>query len=191
MVIRKGLFHFSRGFGFIELLIALLVIFILAFAITKSMRKNLTKGETGQAYLTIKGEFENEFNSHSGIVLKEAGLNNFVFKSNSYKGGFKFSGLKPYGTVEKLKGAEWVRLLGNVYDLRFTYYDGRGDLIIDEEASKKPDLIGRIKVSIKIHNGKEESDYYVDDGVNGADLDGDKTNGVARLKEISFIVDIE
>ena len=191
MKFKKRLHTVEMGFGVIELFVVLLAISIIAISLTKTLRKNLTSGETGVVYTALKDIFDKEFQSSESVKVDEAGQNYFIYRSNSGAGGFRFSGFKPFGKIEKLDNGKWVAIADNVYELRFTFYDDRGSLIIDEEASRKPELIKRIKITAKIHNGKEESGYYLADGAQGVDLDGDKTNGVARLKTIDFIEDLK
>ena len=179
------------GFSFIELLLVLLFISLLAYFSTKSLRKNLMKGEGGQNYLTIENVFKDAIESRRGLVIKEADLDNFVYRIDQITDGFRLVGTKPFARIEKSDKGNWKSIAENVANIRFTYYNSGGDLILDQDAKQKPEDIKRIKISIWIHNGKEDTSYFADDGVNGIDLDGDKTNGVARLKEINFVVDIK
>ena len=133
---------------------------------------------------------ENILENLKGNRIEMADLDALTFKRGDLTGGYRYGGEKPFGTVERLADTGWVAILSNVSFLRFVYYDKSGNLIIDEDAKNDPSKISRIKVNAMIHNGEESSKHFISDGYRGIDLDGDKSNGVAKLKEVKFLVDV-
>lgn len=186
----------KSGFGIVELLIALLVVSALAVLATRSLRKEIVDPRSAFKGTDIRGLLRGEIEGYADTGITEAGLNSFSFRNEGGSGTVMLSGDPPFASLEKeftdKTGDSHHRvIITNLSSLRFTYYDEQGRLLIDDVAFSSPDKISRVKVVIRVHNGKEERGYFMDDGIRGVDLDGDKSNGSAKLSERSFLIDLK
>lgn len=81
-------------------------------------------------------------------------------------------------------------LLEKVVFGRFTAYDSDGHFLPDVVPSEKFSQIKEVRLEVRWHDGKEDLNNFANDKINGIDLDGDPTNGTARLKERSVRVSL-
>ncbi len=180
----------KTGFGIIELLIALIIITFLTITVTRVMRENIGVA-TGKSKNNIRAAFEKALSKRKNSRIIEAGRDYLGFISDKYEGNIRLSGNPPYGVLELFDGTKSSVIDSNISFVHFTYYDRKHNLIFDEDASRYPSKIRRIKVSIYRHSGTEDRGFVFSDGIKGIDLDGDTSNGTARLSNIEFLVDLK
>jgi len=81
-------------------------------------------------------------------------------------------------------------LVKNVVSVRYTGFDGKGRFLDDFPQDSELKTVARIEVDILVAEKNERPNLMINDSIHGIDLDGDPTNGVAKIRSKTFQVEI-
>ena len=98
-------------------------------------------------------------------------------------------GEPPYRQLERSGGENRI-LLRNVAGAEFTGYDEKDRFIFSGASPEKLKKIRKLRVVLRTHEAEENPGKYINDKINWIDLDGDPSNGVAKVTEVKFVVEM-
>ena len=140
-----------------------------------------------QPTASFETELRADLESAPTAKVKEKGLSWIVLEDEKGTIRYELSGTPPYATLQRMAPDESPSLrIERVAFLRFDASDANDWFLPDQPSPAELARIEKIRVDIGIHEAAETPEYYVNDKINGIDLDGNPTNGTARIKSRRF-----
>ncbi len=176
---------FSKGLSLLGLLLWLIILAAIGIFVTKLIMQRLTFEESVKSIVDIKSAMQNALSSEDEKTIIEAYPGYIAYQKEAIAGAFRVTGEKPFKVFEKFENNEWTLVSQNICEVKFKFYDDYHNELYEDEAAQNPQNIKEILVSVEAHEGKEDIDYYSGTGV---DLDGDISNGAAKIESAEFLV---
>ncbi|MFH1016655.1 MAG: hypothetical protein V1798_00560 [Pseudomonadota bacterium] len=174
---------FRRAFGVIELLVVLLIVSVLAVTLLRTHTVKMSHKLQG-----LETRLKDDLSRPSALTrlttesLTGAGpTETFIYS---------LAGAVPDQRLIRMQGAATVTLVEHVSYLRISAFDGDGRYLGDEPSAERLKETDRIRLDLRTHNGAEDPNYFMNDGVHGTDLDHDPGNGIAHLTSHTLTIHI-
>jgi len=167
------------GFGVIELLVVLAIILIVGWRLTKVhiVSQGESRAQTDAAINVLRQDLES-----SGPV-KLASLSSSFIEVKNRLGtiSYQVSGAIPQQEWNRSLDRKAEAFLSQVVSVRFTGFDESGRFLPDEPSAAQLGQTKTLLIDLAVHEPKESAGLVINDKIQGVDLDGDPTNGVARI----------
>ncbi|MFH1263245.1 MAG: prepilin-type N-terminal cleavage/methylation domain-containing protein [Pseudomonadota bacterium] len=173
------------GFGVIELLVTLLIVSILAATLTKTIRRVLKSEGTDAIVEPVEKQLRADLEV-PGARLK--GLVPTFLSGDGNRGAFSYriEGTSPDFRIVRTAPEGGKTLLSHVFSIRFTAYDADGHFLPDSPNPGELAKTTRLRIDLSVCDPTETPGALPDGGVTAIDLDGDPTNGAAKIRTRSF-----
>ncbi len=171
------------GFGLIETLLALLVLAVLVWQGAKFLGPQT--GDQGEL-IEFRAALKQDLDPKHRPTLHHLTLQSLHGETEAGPFSYQVEGVHPRRQLIRTSSQGTRALLENVVDVRFLGFTSSGKFLPDEVSGPQLRRLGEIQIEASWHPSEEDSTFYLSDRVRGIDLDGDPSNGTARVKSGSF-----